>query len=318
MAVVVGIDEAGYGPALGPLVVAATVFEVGDASATTRLWRRLTGAGPGDGQTEADCPRIADSKRLYQGDGRLERLERNVLATCPLALPAALEAFMSWLSVPADHLSGDEPWYAEGFAPLPVSADAEIIGRLRERFLTACSATGVELRGVAVNLSHPWRFNRMVAATHNKASALWWLCVELIEAAALHATDGRLEVTIDKHGGRTYYARPLQEAFPLSRVETLAEAPEESRYRVDNGSWVLELTAREKADDSAMPVALASMYAKYVRELFMTQFNRWWHVRAAGVAPTAGYWTDYERWAEEMRPFLSELDLPPEHYIRCR
>ena len=123
---------------------------------------------------------------------------------------------------------------------------------------------------------------------------------------------------MDKHGGRTYYRGPLQEALPLVPIEVVRETPAESRYRLARGGAQVDLVIREKADGSALPVALASMYAKYLREVFMARFNRWWQARAGHVAPTAGYWTDYQRWSAEMVSLLAGLELPAEHYIRSR
>ena len=38
-----------------------------------------------------------------------------------------------------------------------------------------------------------------------------------------------------------------------------------------------------------LPTALASMTAKYLRELSMRAFNEFWCARVTGLRPTAGY-----------------------------
>jgi ribonuclease HII len=318
MAILVGIDEAGYGPVLGPLVVAATTLEVPDALAETDLWQALAPAVTSGAAGRRPQVTIADSKRVHQGDRRLARLERNVLATCPLPLPLAMEDLAAWLGIPQVHLSCGEPWYAEDFRPLPLESEAADIDALRTVLCEAFDASGMVLRAVSAQLAHPRRLNDMIARTDNKATALWRLAAELVEEAVSAERTQTVCITMDRHGGRMHYRELLLQTFPLAAVETLSESPRESRYRLACDDREVRLTMREKADATSLPVALASMYAKYLREVFMFQFNRWWRHRAAEVAPTAGYWTDYQRWAAEMQPHLASLDLPPELYVRCR
>ena len=75
MRYLVGTDEAGYGPNLGPLVSSATVWEVPDEVGGDRLFDRLSHViAPGrDRRGGCDGSRVAmaDSKALYSGKGGL-------------------------------------------------------------------------------------------------------------------------------------------------------------------------------------------------------------------------------------------------------
>ncbi len=71
-----------------------------------------------------------------------------------------------------------------------------------------------------------------------------------------------------------------------------------------------------KADDDHFTVALASMTAKYVRELYMHRFQRWFARRLPGVKPTAGYGTDANRFAAQIAPHLEALGIVGDHLIR--
>ena len=68
MGYLIGTDEAGYGPNLGPLVISATVWEAPEGVGGEDLFGRLGHLiAPGANGVSAGgpCVAIADSKRLY-------------------------------------------------------------------------------------------------------------------------------------------------------------------------------------------------------------------------------------------------------------
>jgi hypothetical protein len=58
-----------------------------------------------------------------------------------------------------------------------------------------------------------------------------------------------------------------------------------------------------------LPTALASMTAKYLRELSMRAFNEFWCARVPGLRPTAGYPTDAPRFKREIDALQRELAI---------
>jgi hypothetical protein len=60
------------------------------------------------------------------------------------------------------------------------------------------------------------------------------------------------------------------------------------------------------------------MTAKYVRELLMERFNRFFTGRLPGVEPTAGYAEDGKRFLADIEPVIRELNLPRSVLIRQR
>ena len=68
-----------------------------------------------------------------------------------------------------------------------------------------------------------------------------------------------------------------------------------------------------EGESAHMPVALASMVAKFIRELAMLRFNQHWgRVRMAAlgqeIKPTAGYRNDAHRWLEEIGEVMTPDD----------
>ena len=71
-----------------------------------------------------------------------------------------------------------------------------------------------------------------------------------------------------------------------------------------------------KADGNDPRVAWASCLCKYLRELSMRAFNRWWAQRVPELKPTAGYPQDAKRFVAEVESAAKELQR--ERWIRAR
>ena len=70
----VGLDEAGYGPNLGPLVMASSACHV-PADGPPCLWKALRPAVRKDRHKDNGRLLIDDSKKVNQGPGGLAKLE---------------------------------------------------------------------------------------------------------------------------------------------------------------------------------------------------------------------------------------------------
>jgi ribonuclease HII len=71
----------------------------------------------------------------------------------------------------------------------------------------------------------------------------------------------------------------------------------------------VRITVMPKADVKHFTVALASMISKYVRELLMREFNRFWQAHVPGLKPTAGYPQDAVRYIDAIRPAMAKLGI---------
>ena len=79
MTLLIGTDEAGYGPNLGPLLISATVWHVPDDGKEVDLFRRFGSFVRADASSAEHIP-IADSKELYKPGGGLANLEPGLFA----------------------------------------------------------------------------------------------------------------------------------------------------------------------------------------------------------------------------------------------
>jgi ribonuclease HII len=122
--------------------------------------------------------------------------------------------------------------------------------------------------------------------------------------------DEPLTFFIDKHGGRNTYAAMLQDAVPEGMVLAHHESMAGSVYSVAGVKRVVRWTFQPRADAEHFSVALASMVSKYVREVLMGEFNRFWCEQVPGLKPTAGYPGDARRFFDAIRPAAERLGIP--------
>jgi hypothetical protein len=178
---------------------------------------------------------------------------------------------------------------------------------------------GGRVAGLWISLASAARLNRLMDGQRNKAGALFALASDLLAEALRRCPDGPIHITMDRHGGRRYYAELLSGAFPLMPVRAIEESAEVSRYLIDRGAAPpVALTVREKCESWSLPTALASMVAKYVRELGMEQLNAYFQARVPGLRATAGYGLDAWRFLDDVAAARAAAGVPDSQILRSR
>jgi hypothetical protein len=318
-----GIDEAGYGPLLGPLVVAASAFRAPDGDDDAALRARLDGivvrAG-GRRRKDALPVAIDDSKEVHGRHG-VEGLARGVCAVAIAAGRAAPTDLADWLSRFGDRgpdAFAVDPWFAgPEAARVPMwHAPPGFRERVRLR--------GVEPLGILVSPVTAAELNEAFDAVGNKARVLFLATAALL-VRALDLWPGEdVEAVLDRQGGRLDYGESLADVFPFHDiVRELSHGVHrvdrgESRYVLREGGRTVTLRFVTKGDRVALATGLASMAAKLTRELFMDRLNAWFLARQPGLKPTAGYVEDGRRFLLDAEPVLDAERVDRRRFVRSR
>jgi len=317
-----GIDEAGYGPLLGPLCVGLSVFRIdawNEGDAAPDLWALLSRALCREAADKAHRIAINDSKKLKLANSSVRRhplhhLERGVLA----ALYAQdAHPFDDALSTDLDFFraitasSAGECWYLGEPAAFPRGPTQAEVAIAANTLRLALADAGVAVLALRADAVCEGDFNQLVEATGTKAAVTESVIVRYLGdiwdrfGPDAHNGQGGLRVVCDRQGGRTQYAGLLQRALPDARITIVAETPLQSKYELRSHARATEpramiVTFKVEAESDHLPVALASMLAKLTRELMMARFNRYWCGRMPDLKPTAGYALDARRWLRDV------------------
>ena len=335
MRLVLGVDEAGYGPNLGPLVVAVSAWAV-----DSRL-EVLDGLEPfaPEFQAASWTPRSAfvpfgDSKKIYQSGKGLAGLNfaLRFFESIFEGKPSEKRPWFELGRLAQEDLSRVEshPWYrcknpAKGLGRASqFDENSEASCRFaREKLLKL----GVRLIGFRLRVLDEAYFNECVDRLGNKSDVLGHISLELAwkvlgECMDFHSFKG-IEIYCDRQGGRKKYAGLLSQTYERSHRESqvpfcsvVGESPKTSLYSMRHAGIATSIRFQVHGD-SLFPPAAASMVAKWARESLMERFNGYWReVVGPGLKPTAGYAVDAARFARDIEPWITKLAIEKNQWWR--
>ncbi len=334
MYVYAGIDEAGYGPLFGPLLVSRAVIGIQshphdpEAPDPPCLWRLLD---------KAVCRRLTgrkgriavnDSKKLHTPASGIKHLESAALSFAALGghRPKSVDRWLDTLGETDHHQLGELPWYRptpdRPWATLPCANTPGELAVAQSLLATAAKASGVQVLDLGVSTVFEDRFNQMVLATRSKAATSFTFVTAHLRTIWDHFGDHHPIVIVDRQSGRVHYRDALLLAFPDAQLAVLEENPNRSAYRLWRHPapqpWGMTIRFEVQADGHHLPASLASMISKYSRELLMDRFKSWFAHQAPQIKPTAGYGSDAKRFWQQVQPLLPKLSIQPQQLRRVR
>lgn len=279
MELVIGIDENGLGPRLGPLVVTAVSMEL-EAYDAKKLARALRRRG------YTDSKDVCASQSMADGEAKALAVVACVTGTLPDDFDALLSAVSlegpEWLRAPCPKVGHEPCWDAT--VALPRWATSEQVAEETHALQRILERHGVRLRALRSTILCASRLNGHIGEGTSKSRIDLHAFEDL--AVALVREAGREARIICGRVGMLKFYEPAFGALSHYLCAPLEESDRRSAYRLPR---LGEIEFTVDSDRNHPPVALASLVGKLLREGFVERMNAFYEVRVEGLRRASGY-----------------------------
>lgn len=317
--VLVGIDEAGFGPILGPLVVSSTTFSIQRQSLDADWWKILKKSVNNTRKHLAGRLLVADSKKAYSKAIGIKHLQRTTLASLKYlgSEPPSLDELLKKLCPQCRPRLNNYPWYSQ-IHRHSLSADQQDIAIAAKVFADDLDSNMIKMIDAQSRCLDVAHYNKQVDDVKNKANVLFTAISTLIKRAFDTYGSEQLQIIVDRQGGRVRYRKNLQRMFADMELKILRETPKASSYQLQADGKKMKIHFVVGADSGFFAVSLASMLSKYLRELLIANINNYFTGHYPALKPTAGYWQDGLRFIEDLKNNAPHIKYDSNQLIRSR
>lgn len=249
----IGLDENGYGPVMGPLVVTGVI-------ATMDLDKDW----PGD---------IYDSKLLFTHQNTHKELEKIALSILNISkgkfshsTSGIFENFQQDFKCPKDISI-----CFENLPEIPLWTTKKDIENFTKFLSAFCEKKQLKILSINSVILCVHKFNSF-CRQNMKKDFINYLLFEKIILQALSKSDN-LFVKAGKIGGRKDYKKFLEKTFHNWQINNIMEKPEISGYLLIRNNKKIALNFVRDIESRSFLGVLAGIYGKYIRELFMHSIN---------------------------------------------
>ena len=313
-----GIDEAGYGPFVGPLTVGYAMFRV--PSLDSNLWEILSPHCAPKPSRNDNRIWLNDSKQVNQGPNGRQRLSRGVAAFRKKM--TSDKDITSWINKPPSpnkKLIRAVPWFSNLKKSLLCPEISQERAELdAENLSQLLYPNGINLAELGARTVPAIEMNQSFKTGLNKSELNFRTTIECVKHLISLSGDAPLRIEIDQHGGRLKYKNMLEKLLAPKKIKTHGENQSGSTYTLLFARKKVELRFSSSADKKFAPVALASMAAKQTRERCMDMWNDYFQEQCPSVKPTKGYGVDGKRWLRDMEPYWDAIPLKKSSIKRDR
>jgi ribonuclease HII len=307
--VLIGVDENGLGPRLGPLIVTAVVAHAVTEGGAARAQGRPRGAMRA---------RLGDSKRLvaWKDTSLGEAWARAIARRMGHGEPSTPDELVRWLCLDAPEVlrapcpGGHERqcWSAESES---LTAEPKLVAKV-EKDLARLEVQGVDVRRATVAIACTRRINDAIAQGFTRFHVDLHQMERLVLDARARA-DADVVALCGKVGGFDRYV-PAFGPMNGRLHAVVGEGRARSEYSFPG---VGRLAFVRDADEKHLLVCMASLVGKWVRDLLMARIVRYHRETNADLPDASGYHDPVTtRFVEATRLSRKRRALPDECFER--